>query len=45
VLNQLTGEGAGRLSVLEPEIVYLALAPFLGHKEAIEQARPVAGRD
>lgn len=45
VLNQLAGDGARRLSDLEPEIVYLALAPFLGHREALEQARPVAGRD
>jgi AcrR family transcriptional regulator len=45
ILNQLAGDGARRLSDLEPEIVYLALAPFLGHQEALAQARPVAGRD
>jgi AcrR family transcriptional regulator len=45
VLNQLAGDGAARLADLEPEIVYLALAPFLGHRVAVEQARPVAGRD
>lgn len=43
ILNQLAGDGARRLSDLEPEIVYLALAPFLGHREALAQARPVAG--
>lgn len=43
VLNQLAGDGARRLSDLEPEIVYLALTPFLGHQAAIEHARPVAG--
>jgi AcrR family transcriptional regulator len=41
ILNQLAGEGAARLPDLEPEIVYLALAPFLGHRAAVEQARPV----
>jgi AcrR family transcriptional regulator len=45
VINQLAGDGARRLSDLEPEIVYLALAPFLGHRQAVLQARPVAGRD
>ncbi len=45
ILNQLTGDGARRLADLEPEIVYLALAPFLGHREALKQARPVGGTE
>jgi hypothetical protein len=45
VLNQLASGGARRLPDLEPEIVYLALTPFLGHREAIAQARPLAGRE
>jgi AcrR family transcriptional regulator len=42
VFNQLAAGRPERLSELQPEIVYLALAPFVGHREALEQARPVA---
>jgi len=45
VVNQLAGDGARSLLDLEPEIAYLALAPFLGHREALDQARPLAGEE
>jgi AcrR family transcriptional regulator len=39
VFNQIAAGGADRLSELRPEIVYLAVAPFAGHEEAVRQAR------
>lgn len=39
ILNQIAAGKADRLPELLPEIVYLAVAPFGGHEEALEQAR------
>jgi AcrR family transcriptional regulator len=48
VLNQIATGDADRLPELLPEIVYLAVSPFGGHEEALEQSRiakeiPVSG--
>jgi AcrR family transcriptional regulator len=39
VFNQIASGRADRLSELRPELVYLAVAPFAGHEEAVNQAR------
>ena len=39
VLNQLAAGEADRLLELLPEVVYLAVSPFGGHEEALEQSR------
>lgn len=39
VFNQVAGGRVERLPELQPELVYLALAPFSGHDEALRQAR------
>ncbi|MGN6256623.1 MAG: TetR/AcrR family transcriptional regulator [Solirubrobacterales bacterium] len=48
ILNQIATGKADRLPELLPEIVYLAVSPFGGHEEAINQSRraketPVSG--
>jgi AcrR family transcriptional regulator len=40
ILNQIANGRPDRLTDLQPEIVYLALAPFVGHEEAVREARP-----
>ena len=42
VFSQVAGGHAERLPQLHPEVVYLALAPFAGHEEAVRQARLAA---
>lgn len=42
VFSQVAGGGAARLPELKPEVVYLALAPFAGHEEALHQSRLAA---
>lgn len=42
VLNQVAAGRAERLPDLLPEVVYLALAPFAGHDEALRQSRLAA---
>lgn len=39
ILNQIAIGNVDRLPELLPEIVYLAVSPFGGHEEALEQAR------
>jgi len=39
ILNQIATGKADRLPELLPEIVYLAVSPFAGHEEAINQSR------
>lgn len=39
LFNQIAAGRSERLHELHPEIVYLALAPFAGHDEAVRQAR------
>ncbi|MGN6255430.1 MAG: TetR/AcrR family transcriptional regulator [Solirubrobacterales bacterium] len=39
ILNQIAAGKAARLRELLPELVYLAVSPFGGHDEALEQAR------
>ncbi|MGN6216777.1 MAG: TetR/AcrR family transcriptional regulator [Solirubrobacterales bacterium] len=39
ILNQIAAGKADRLRELLPELVYLAVSPFGGHEEALEQAR------
>jgi AcrR family transcriptional regulator len=39
VISQVAGGRAKQLPELQPEIVYLALAPFGGHDEAVRQAQ------
>ena len=39
ILNQIATGKADRLPELLPEIVYLAVSPFGGHEEALEQSR------
>ncbi|HEV2789878.1 MAG TPA: TetR/AcrR family transcriptional regulator [Solirubrobacterales bacterium] len=39
ILNQIASGRADRLPDLLPEIVYLAVSPFGGHEEALQQAR------
>jgi hypothetical protein len=43
ILNQIVTGRPERLPELQPEIVYLALAPFVGHDEAVREARPAEG--
>ncbi|HVX31612.1 MAG TPA: TetR family transcriptional regulator [Solirubrobacterales bacterium] len=47
IFREVAAGRAERLPDLVPEIVYLAIAPFAGHDEALRQARPAgaeAGR-
>jgi AcrR family transcriptional regulator len=39
IFNQIAAGRSDQLPNLLPEIVYLAVAPFAGHREAVEQAR------
>lgn len=39
VVSQVASGKATQLPELQPEVVYLALAPFTGHGEALQQAR------
>lgn len=39
ILNEIAAGRSADLPSLHPEIVYLCLAPFVGHDEAIEQSR------
>ena len=39
IVSQVAGGRAAQLPELQPEVVYLALAPFTGHDEAASQAR------
>lgn len=39
ILNQVAADRCDHLPELLPELVYLALAPFAGHDEAVRQAR------
>lgn len=39
IFNEIAGGRSDRLEELLPDIVYLAVAPFAGHEEAVEQAR------
>lgn len=43
VLNQVAAGRAESLPDLLPEVVYLALAPFAGHDEALRESRLAAG--
>ncbi len=42
VFHEVAAGRAGRLPELVPDIVYLAVAPFAGHDEAVRQARIAA---
>lgn len=44
IFNQIAAGRAAQLPELLPEIVYLAVAPFAGHRQALEQVRLVEGR-
>jgi len=44
VFNEIAAGRPERLAELLPEIVYLAMAPFAGHEEALEQARRATDR-
>lgn len=44
IFNQIAAGRTAQLPELLPEIVYLAVAPFAGHAEALEQVRLVEGR-
>lgn len=44
VLNQIVAGRPERLLDLHPEIVYLAAAPFAGHRAALKQAEAVTGQ-
>ena len=39
VFHEVAAGRAERLPALAPNIVYLAIAPFAGHEEALRQAR------
>jgi AcrR family transcriptional regulator len=39
IFNEIAAGRSGQLGSLHPEIVYLFLAPFVGHDEAIQQSR------
>jgi AcrR family transcriptional regulator len=41
VFNQIASGRTARLPELLPEIVYLALLPFVGHEEAVREAREI----
>ena len=43
IFHEIAAGRATRLPELEPEIVYLALAPWAGHEEALTEARAAAG--
>jgi len=43
IFNQIAAGNAAQLPDLLPELVYLAVAPFAGHKEALAQVRRVEG--
>jgi AcrR family transcriptional regulator len=43
VFHEVTAGRPERLPDLAPDLVYLAIAPFVGHDEALRQARPAAG--
>jgi AcrR family transcriptional regulator len=45
IFNQIAAGRSERLRELHPEMVYLALAPFAGHDEAVRQARIAAQSD
>lgn len=42
IFNEIAAGRSERLRELHPEIVYLSLAPFVGHEEAIKQSRLAA---
>jgi AcrR family transcriptional regulator len=42
IFNEVAAGRAARLPELKPEVVYLALAPFAGHEEALRQSRLAA---
>ncbi len=39
IFNQIAAGRADRLRELRPELVYLAVAPFAGHQEALQQSK------
>jgi hypothetical protein len=39
IFNEIAAGRSEQLRALHPEIVYLSLAPFVGHDEAIKQSR------
>lgn len=43
IFNQIAAGNAARLPDLLPELVYLAVAPFAGHEEALVQVRRAEG--
>jgi AcrR family transcriptional regulator len=43
IFNQIAAGNAARLPDLLPELVYLAVAPFAGHEEALAQVRRAEG--
>jgi AcrR family transcriptional regulator len=43
IIHEIAAGRAARLPELQPEIVYLAVAPWAGHEEALAQARAAAG--
>lgn len=45
ILNQIAAGEVDRLPDLLPEIVYLAVGPYGGHEEALEQSRRAGGTD
>lgn len=45
VFNKIASGDSDRLAELLPEIVYLAVAPFAGHEEAVRQARLATAAD
>jgi AcrR family transcriptional regulator len=47
IFSQIADDGSGSLRELLPELVYLTVAPFAGHQEALEQSQLVGteGRD
>jgi AcrR family transcriptional regulator len=42
ILNEVAAGHPERIPALQPEIVYLAVAPFAGHDEALREARAAA---
>jgi AcrR family transcriptional regulator len=42
IFDQIAAGRAGRLRELRPELVYLAVAPFGGHQEALRQSQLIA---
>jgi hypothetical protein len=43
IFNEIAAERSERLPELAPQIVYLAVAPFGGHEEAVRQSQLVEG--